>query len=289
MRMRVLPFQESLSLFCYKPSTSSMPFSHAMGEDESALIVAKQNSPNRSSTFDIIDAVFSRKSFFYDRLPSQPLRLTVLKLDGSCFHVQVPKTATIAQLKDAVEALFSHIGPSQISWPLVWGQFCLCYDGQKLVTEKDYLRHYGIKDGDQLYFIRHVSNSCCFIQRKRSKKRIVRLKLQRRSSQVNSYQPKENCDDDEISSGDETIENAKIKHCMEEEEEEHVGKNKLTGFVGTFFSYTPLASVRKTRTKSRIWPSTIPRCLTGSFRKIKSIVCFGRSRHQSLRLTWRQY
>lgn len=34
----------------------------------------------------------------------------------------------------------------------VWGQFCLCYDGQKLVLETDYLRNYGIKDGDQVRY-----------------------------------------------------------------------------------------------------------------------------------------
>ncbi|TKY58132.1 U11/U12 small nuclear ribonucleoprotein 25 kDa protein [Spatholobus suberectus] len=258
-------------------------------------------SPRRSTSLAIVDGIFARKNFFYDRLPSQPLRLTVLKLDGSCFNIQVSKTATVAQLKDAVEAVFSHVprqGPAKISWAHVWGQFCLCYDGQKLVTEKDYLRNYGIKDGDQLRFIRHVSNNCC-VQRKRLKKRVVYLKQHRRSTQVNSDQPKGNCDDDEISSDDEAIENAKIKHHHieaaaaaaeeeEEEEEKSVGKNKLVGFVGELFSYTPLAVVRRTRTKSRIWPSTIPRCLLGSFRKIRSIVCFGGKRHYSRRLPWRQ-
>lgn len=37
------------------------------------------------------------------------------------------------------------------SWRLhLWGHFCLCYDGQKLVTETDSIRNYGIKDGDQV-------------------------------------------------------------------------------------------------------------------------------------------
>jgi len=34
--------------------------------------------------------------------------------------------------------------------PLVWRQFCLSYQGHKLLTETDYLRDYGIKDGDQV-------------------------------------------------------------------------------------------------------------------------------------------
>lgn len=33
---------------------------------------------------------------------------------------------------------------------LVWGHFCLCYDGQKLTNDKAYIRNYGIKDGDQV-------------------------------------------------------------------------------------------------------------------------------------------
>ncbi|KAI7985742.1 DNA topoisomerase 2 [Camellia lanceoleosa] len=31
----------------------------------------------------------------------------------------------------------------------VWGHFCLCYEGQKLINDKDYIRNFGIKDGDQ--------------------------------------------------------------------------------------------------------------------------------------------
>ncbi|ESW33197.1 hypothetical protein PHAVU_001G050800 [Phaseolus vulgaris] len=244
-------------------------------------------TPSRSSSLPLIHAIFSRKSLFYNRLPSLPLRLSVLKLDGSSFHIQVSKTATVAQLKDAVEAVFSHAplkGPAQISWAHVWGQFCLCYDGQKLVTENDYLRNYGIKDGDQLRFIRHVSNNCC-VQRKRLKKRIVYLKQHRRSSPVNSHQHKGKCVNDEIASDDEATDNE--KHDIEEVEEERVVKNKFAGFVGELFSYTPLAVVRRTTTKNRIWPSTIPRCLLGSFRKIRSIVCFGRRRPYSRRLTWK--
>nr|AFK47791.1 unknown [Lotus japonicus] len=244
------------------------------------------------STISIIDTIFAKKSFLYGKLPSQPFRLSVLKLDGSSFDIQVSKTASIAELKDAVEAVFSHMpekGPAKISWPHVWGQFCLCYDGQKLVTEEDYLRNYGIKDGDELHFMRHVSNNCT-VRRKRPKKRVLRLKKRRRSrsSQVNSCEPEENCNDGEVSSdGEEDQENVKTKHCIgEEEEEEHVGKNKLTGIVGELFSCTPLAVVRKAKSKSRSWSSTIPRCLLGSFRKIRRIVCFGRRRYYSMRLTW---
>lgn len=98
----------------------------------------------------LIDSL-GRKSFSYNKLPSQPLTLTVIKLDGSsfgtmCFHIklfpffffffgslwiqmnlvlvlfaviEVPKTGTVAQLKQGVEAAFSHLprnGPGTVSW-----------------------------------------------------------------------------------------------------------------------------------------------------------------------------
>lgn len=236
--------------------------------------------------------IFSTKSLLYDKLPSEPLRLSVLKLDGTSFDVHVSKNATIAELKDAVEGVFSYMpqhGPAKISWPHVWGQFCLCYDGQKLVTEDDYLKNYGVKDGDQLHFIRHASNNCG-ARRKRSKKRVFHLKQHRRSSQANYCKQKENRDaddddddDNDICSDEEALENAETKHHIEEI---NVKKNKITGFVGELLSYTPLAVVRKTRAQNRISPSTISRCLIGGLRKIKRIVCFGRRQQYP---TWRQY
>jgi len=33
---------------------------------------------------------------------------------------------------------------------LVWGHFCLCYEGEKLIDDKAYIRVVGIKDGDQV-------------------------------------------------------------------------------------------------------------------------------------------
>ncbi|KAK4854291.1 hypothetical protein QYF36_021714 [Acer negundo] len=114
----------------------------------------------------------SRKCVSYDKLPEEPINLSVRKLDGSCFDIQVSKTATVGELKLAVEAAFCHMpkkGPGKISWPHVWGHFCLCFEGQKLVTDTDYIKIFYIKDGDQLQFIRHISSSCN-LTKKRSKK-----------------------------------------------------------------------------------------------------------------------
>ncbi|KAK4277185.1 hypothetical protein QN277_015218 [Acacia crassicarpa] len=220
-----------------------------------------------------MDGIFSRKSFSYRKLPSEPLRLSVLKLDGSCFDIVVTKTATIAELRQAVEAVFSHMpkkGPGKISWPHVWGQFCLCYDGQKLVTETDLLRNYGIKDGEQLRFIRHVSN-CCNVRRRRYKKRIAISKQKRgSSSKVSSYQQKDHDgseNDNEIGLESIMIEKGKIQHFNNEDGIKNLEK-KLTSFWGGLVTCARLAVVRKNRTEGRICPMRLARGLLGSFRKI---------------------
>ncbi|XP_077236694.1 uncharacterized protein LOC143878276 [Tasmannia lanceolata] len=102
----------------------------------------------------------NRQISSYHKLPQQLLKLSVLKLDGSSFDVQVARTASVMELKQAVEEVFSQSpkeGEGKISWSHVWGHFCLCYEGNKLVNDKASLRTFGIKDGDQLKFIRHLS------------------------------------------------------------------------------------------------------------------------------------
>ncbi|WOL13591.1 hypothetical protein Cni_G22361 [Canna indica] len=111
-----------------------------------------------------------RSSFSYYRLPiDAALRLTILKLDGSSFEVQVAHTARVGELKKAIEDLFnqpSEDEDSSISWTRnnycsngrshVWGHFCLCFNEYKLTDDKESLRAFEIKDGDQLHFIRHL-------------------------------------------------------------------------------------------------------------------------------------
>ncbi|WZZ36945.1 hypothetical protein YC2023_020346 [Brassica napus] len=62
---------------------------------------------------------FRRRTFSYDKLPTGPIRLSVLKLDGTSFDVNVTSSATVRDLKLAIETAFSHVpkkGPSKISW-----------------------------------------------------------------------------------------------------------------------------------------------------------------------------
>ncbi|XP_042491609.1 U11/U12 small nuclear ribonucleoprotein 25 kDa protein-like [Macadamia integrifolia] len=96
--------------------------------------------------------VVSRRSY-YHKLPQLLYKLSILKLDGSSFDVQVARTSSVAEVKEAIEDFF-HLSPKdgqdEISWSHVWGHFCLSFEGQKLVNDKAYIRSFGIKDGDQV-------------------------------------------------------------------------------------------------------------------------------------------
>ncbi|KAL4304420.1 hypothetical protein GQ457_10G002690 [Hibiscus cannabinus] len=125
--------------------------------------VEENSTSEKTSTLQssAVDNGSSRKTFHYSKLPEETLRLSIRKLDGSSFDVEVLKSATIADLKLGVQNVFDHLpnnGPDKISWGHVWGHFCLCYGDQKLVQDTDLIVNYGIKDSDQLHFIRHVSS-----------------------------------------------------------------------------------------------------------------------------------
>ncbi|KAK7834575.1 hypothetical protein CFP56_024655 [Quercus suber] len=103
----------------------------------------------------IADGLSPKSKSLYTKLPSQPLNLSVLKLDGSSFNIEVTKTATIAELKEAVEAVFDHMpqkGPGKISWSLSQSNSCEegeqkdKEDGDCSDIEKGKLQHYDKKD-----------------------------------------------------------------------------------------------------------------------------------------------
>lgn len=185
----------------------------------------------------------SRRSLSYDQIPHPPLSLSVLKLDGSCFDLEVPMTATIAELKLAVESVFSHFpqkGPGKISWLHVWGQFCLCYSGQKLLTETDYIRDYGIQDGDQLHFVRHNSISYNLI--KKHSRKPSTWKPQNIS---NEGEERGLCLDDDDQFDD--LENPTYQYYEEESEDLHQSNNdcQLTDIWKGWFTYTRIPTKRK--------------------------------------------
>ncbi|GMH12457.1 hypothetical protein Nepgr_014298 [Nepenthes gracilis] len=165
----------------------------------------------RTSLISSLSFVNLRHSFQYNKLPQVPIHLTVVKLDGSCFAIKVENTAKVSDLKLAVEMAFSDMprkGPGKISWWHVWGHFCLSYDGQKLVNDDELIRYYGIRDGDELLFVRHVSASCN-LTKKRSKKRVDALKASRTPDVLEGFDEEDDCDQ---------LENLKCQQCRHEDE-----------------------------------------------------------------------
>ncbi|KAM0061484.1 putative U11/U12 small nuclear ribonucleoprotein 25kDa protein [Helianthus debilis subsp. tardiflorus] len=139
----------------------------------------------------------SRKSFSYGKLPLEPIRLTVLKLDGSSFDITVAKNPTVAQLKQGVEDAFNHFpknGIGKVSWSHVWAQFCLSFNGQKLLNDPDTVAVNGIKDGDQLQFVRHTSISYNLVK-ERPEKRDHDLQESKMSPSKKEVQTKEGDND----------------------------------------------------------------------------------------------
>lgn len=220
------------------------------------------------SPFLIIDS-FVRKSFSYDKLPQEPLKLTILKLDGSSFKIDVVKTATVAELKNAVENAFSHLpkdGPGKVSWSHVWGHFCLCYDGQKLLTDSDYIGDYEIRDGDRLLFVRHLSINYN-LKRSRSSEQVADLEQPSISDvyevgeEINGVD--ESCDDQEYSTplqDDDEDNNAIITRC----------EYKLASIFRGWFSYHRLSSIPEPNLeqKSLLNASKSSNGLLGSFRNV---------------------
>lgn len=180
-----------------------------------------------------IDAAQPRRSLSYDKLPPEPLGLTVLKLDGSSFGIKLAKTGTVGELKLAVEAAFDHLpkkGPAKVSWAHVWGQFCLCHDGQKLLIDSDNIRMYGIQDGDQLQFARHASNCYNLVT-------VFDKEDSDSDYELNSYGYKgrqQNCEKDNVNGG-QNVDNVELESGVHSQCE-----HKITHMLRGWFSYRKL-------------------------------------------------
>ncbi|CAL9241397.1 unnamed protein product [Arabidopsis halleri] len=118
--------------------------------------------PRFLSSFALNDggSISGRRSSYLKLPPQGRIKLSVVKLNGSLFDVEVAKDCSVAELKRAVEQVFTISpleGHGMISWSHVWGHFCLCYRDQRLVNDKTSIRYLALNDGDQLRFVRHLS------------------------------------------------------------------------------------------------------------------------------------
>ncbi|CAI0416640.1 unnamed protein product [Linum tenue] len=219
-------------------------------------------------------------SFSYSKLPARPITLSVLKLDGSCFDIEVKHSATVGELKQAVEAAFSYMpqkGPGKISWPHVWGHFCLGFHGQKLLSEADSISYFGIREGDQLQFIRHLSTTSNSFTKKGSFKRVltsernkISLTAPRRAA---AAEIELNADDDDCFS---EMENGTYVH----KDDSDLGMIELqevtdhTSLMSPWFPYSRLSP----REKKRKFKVSHSRYGCGFFSGIKNVVQFCGSR-----------
>ncbi|KAF5461402.1 hypothetical protein F2P56_017506 [Juglans regia] len=217
------------------------------------------------SSLLIVDGL-CRKGSLYRKLPMEPLKLSVLKLDGSCFDIEVEKTATVAELKQAVEAVFGQKGPCKISWSHLWGHFCLCYNGQKLVTQTDSIRNYGIKDGDQLKFVRHIAIGYN-LRKRRAKKRVVGSKQKLSAMQANSCDEGETRDEKDSDCGD--IEKGEVlRYNKKDRRLIQYRKSRMAGLLGGWYLNARLSTIRRRKIVGLACPAGIATGLVGGFRKI---------------------
>ncbi|KAK9054663.1 hypothetical protein SSX86_025742 [Deinandra increscens subsp. villosa] len=179
--------------------------------------------------------IFRGLSCSYHKLPKTRLKLSVLKLDGSSFGVEVPTSATVAELKMALEEFFNLLPKDErctISWSHVWGHFCLCYEGEKLLDDKAYIKRLGIKDGDQIKFVRHVAINYR-PGRQQIKNQSDELKHHSRSRAPEDGEPCDVSNCDSVKAQESDI----FEYQCEEEESLFMPGSKLTNFLRGWFSY----------------------------------------------------
>ncbi|KAF5207942.1 U11/U12 small nuclear ribonucleoprotein-like [Thalictrum thalictroides] len=231
-----------------------------------------------SNPFSSFSDGLPRLSFSYHKLPPPQIKLSVVKLDGSTFDVQVPGNATVRELKQSVEDVFAQSpkeGGGEISWSHVWGHFCLCYEGQKLTTDKDYVRSIGIKDGDQLQFIRHLSINYNFIKAKRDNDTYKEQPLPYAGSSFSEQEDSDSDHDGADSNSDRHEEDSDDdqhdednKYYNHEGDEGFIGHSefKLAHFLKGWLSYSTLWFVGRTKSENRISSSRF----SGQFLKLGS-------------------
>lgn len=239
-------------------------------EPEDILLERRRGGAHSLSPILLSDGYY--RSFSYCKLPEQLLKLSILKLDGSCFEVHVARSATVAELKEAVEEVFSlspKEGQGKISWSHVWGHFCLCFDGQKLLNDKALIRNFGIKDGDQLKFIRHMSINHNPVERQSKNRNVARKRYSLPSSGSNDQEEEDQSFADEKFTNE--YEDAQFNNYnYDDQEEDSMPEFKLANFLRGWLSYSRLWGFSRKQSEGKTRPSRFARhCLGGGPRMIQ--------------------
>ncbi|CAN8192533.1 U11/U12 small nuclear ribonucleoprotein 25 kDa protein [Molothrus aeneus] len=91
----------------------------------------------------------------------QAMTVRVCKADGETVPVVVVQNASVLELK---KALRRHIqlrqarqgGVQHLSWKYIWRTYHLTFNGEKLADDRKKLREYGIRNRDEVSFIKKL-------------------------------------------------------------------------------------------------------------------------------------
>ncbi|XP_053328105.1 U11/U12 small nuclear ribonucleoprotein 25 kDa protein [Spea bombifrons] len=93
----------------------------------------------------------------------QAMTVRICKADGEMMPVVVVQTATVLDLKRAIQRYtqLKHQregGVQHISWKYIWRTYNLSFSGLKLENDNKSLREYGIKNRDEVVFVKKLKN-----------------------------------------------------------------------------------------------------------------------------------
>ncbi|XP_026998748.2 U11/U12 small nuclear ribonucleoprotein 25 kDa protein [Tachysurus fulvidraco] len=91
----------------------------------------------------------------------QAMTVRVCKADGEIMPIVVVQSATVLDLKKAIQRFFElkqqrEGGIKHISWRYVWRTFHLVFNGERLEEDRKKLKDYGIRNRDEVTFMKKL-------------------------------------------------------------------------------------------------------------------------------------
>ncbi|XP_057673209.1 U11/U12 small nuclear ribonucleoprotein 25 kDa protein [Corythoichthys intestinalis] len=91
----------------------------------------------------------------------QAMTVKVLKADGEIMPIVVVQDANVLDLKKAIRRFVTlkqqrEAGVRHISWRYIWRNYTLMFQGEKLEDDRMRLKDYGIRNRDEVTFIKRL-------------------------------------------------------------------------------------------------------------------------------------
>ncbi|KAF5179686.1 U11/U12 small nuclear ribonucleoprotein [Thalictrum thalictroides] len=104
------------------------------------------------------------------------MRLSVAKMDVNSFDVALLNSATVKDLKLAIQKKTNEMEQSKmshrrISWRHVWANFGLSHHNDKLIDDSAVLQDFGIRNNSQVHFVPYVMSKAYRKHSRRKKHR----------------------------------------------------------------------------------------------------------------------